>query len=524
LLRVVAVMLFALALAGCGGSSGSSAGSAATAAAVTGAGSATGAITAASIPVSTLSQPVATAGAVGTLQFSSSTYSVEQSAGTVAVTVNRTGGTSGAVSVAYATTNGTAVAGTNYTATSGTLQWADGDAQPQSFSVPVSTTAFSGSKALTVTLSGAVSASLGTPSSATVSIAGSAAASTSGQFGIKVSGNTLVSTVDGSTVELIGTNASGLENGQSESYWTPYANSTLAFWQSLKNYQGSGINAVRLPLNSAYWLGYACGFSASTYQSTVEHVVSMATEAGLYVILDLHWDAPNSICPTGQGGFATAHATAFWTSIADTFKGNPAVIYELFNEPFGDNNSSQWQTYVGSTPAVGSDGTYLANGGNYPTFLAQNNIGGGGFITTNITYPVAGEIQLIQTIRNEGATNVILASPMGWSGYIETWLSTYTTGGNPDPLKQLAASWHVYGYSMGTSYAQALLAAGYPIVITETYGFDAKLDGGTGTAAGYAWARSNNIGYMCWGTLNDWSGQTSLSLASTPPWALCTPQ
>jgi hypothetical protein len=468
--------------------------------------------------------------AVGTLQLSGSAYSVAQSAGTVAVTVDRTGGTSGAVSVEYATTNDTAVAGTNYTATSGTLQWANGDAQSKSFSIPVSTTAFTGTKTLTVTLSGAAGASLGTPSSATVSIAGSAAASptTSGQFGIKVSGNKLVSTVDGSTVELIGTNASGLENGQSQSYWTPYANSTLAFWQSLKNYQGTGINSVRLPLNSAYWLGYACGFSASTYQSTVEHVVSVATQAGLYVILDLHWDAPKingaGVCPMGQSGMPSEdYAPAFWKSVADTFKGNPAVIFELFNEPFGANAAGEWDNWATDPPTPGLSVAYLRSGGNYTPLVQQNNVGGNNaLVTTNITYPVASEISLLQAIRGEGATNVVLASPGGWAGSIDTWLATYNANGNPDPLRQLGATWHDYpGWAGGPAYALAILAAGYPLVITETFGFDANLNAGQGVTSGYAFAQSQDIGYLCWGTINDWSGQTTLSLTSTPPMAGC---
>lgn len=112
--------------------------------------------------------------AVGSLQLSASSYGIGQAAGIVSVTVNRTGGSSGAVSVTYATANGTAVAGTDFTAGSGTLSWASGDAASKSFSVAISNaTPFSGSKAFTVELSGATGgATLGSPSSAGVTIAG----------------------------------------------------------------------------------------------------------------------------------------------------------------------------------------------------------------------------------------------------------------------------------------------------------------------------------------------------------------
>jgi hypothetical protein len=62
--------------------------------------------------------------------------SVAENAGTVTFTVTRTGGTDGAVSVSYATSNLTAVAGSDYVATSGTLNFADGQAT-QTFSVTI---------------------------------------------------------------------------------------------------------------------------------------------------------------------------------------------------------------------------------------------------------------------------------------------------------------------------------------------------------------------------------------------------
>ncbi|MFM2089998.1 MAG: hypothetical protein RLZZ127_487 [Planctomycetota bacterium] len=56
---------------------------------------------------------------------------------TLAVTVTRQGGTAGVVSVQYATTNGTAQAGIDYGAASGTLTWAAGDAASKTFIVTV---------------------------------------------------------------------------------------------------------------------------------------------------------------------------------------------------------------------------------------------------------------------------------------------------------------------------------------------------------------------------------------------------
>lgn len=113
--------------------------------------------------------------AAGSLQLADTAYTVAQSAGSLTVTVNRMGGSSGAVSVAYSTANGTATAGTDYTATTGTLHWADGDASSKTFSVAISNaTPYSGSKTFAVELSDAIGTNLGTPISATVTISGDA--------------------------------------------------------------------------------------------------------------------------------------------------------------------------------------------------------------------------------------------------------------------------------------------------------------------------------------------------------------
>lgn len=66
-------------------------------------------------------------GTAGNLQFTASTIAAIEDVGTLSVTVVRTGGTTGTVSVDYSTANGTAIAGQDYTATSGTLTFSGGE-------------------------------------------------------------------------------------------------------------------------------------------------------------------------------------------------------------------------------------------------------------------------------------------------------------------------------------------------------------------------------------------------------------
>ena len=432
--------------------------------------------------------------------------------------------------------------------TTGTLAWSVDDATAKTFTVPISdTTPFSGSKSFVVSLSNANGgATLGTPSTMTVTITGSAVAATgspTGTFGVRVSGNHFVSTLNGNPIQIVGANISGLENGGSESKWLQFATAGSAFWSQVVNWGGSGINAVRLPLNEASWLNYTCYDSGSgasgsfytaasnggytpdpqsEYQTIVKKAVADATAAGLYVILDLHWGAPDNtngqpLCPIGQPAYADGdHSVTFWKQLADAFNGNPAVMFELFNEPFGTDTYGNWVIQDGSAYAPGPEAMLLYTGGSFNPFDAQDNANGNAMFTTNMTWNVASMMTLLKTIRGEGATNVVLASPIGWAGEIETWLGTYAAGGNPDPLQQLGVAWHVYGYAKGTAPPLAVLSAGYPIVITETYGFDATLNGGQ-NANGYTWAASQGIGYLWWGW-NNWDGGALSENLRQAPW------
>jgi hypothetical protein len=63
----------------------------------------------------------------GRVQFDASTFIVNENVGSASCSVTRTGNTSGAVTVHYATSNGTATAPADYAAVSGSLTFADGE-------------------------------------------------------------------------------------------------------------------------------------------------------------------------------------------------------------------------------------------------------------------------------------------------------------------------------------------------------------------------------------------------------------
>ncbi len=72
----------------------------------------------------------------GTLSFAAPSYTVKEAAGNVVVTVERSGGSDGVVSVKYATADKEATAGKDYTAVSGTLTFADQETS-KTITIPV---------------------------------------------------------------------------------------------------------------------------------------------------------------------------------------------------------------------------------------------------------------------------------------------------------------------------------------------------------------------------------------------------
>ena len=111
------------------------------------------------------------ASVVPAVQFSAATYSVGESARSVSLTVVRTGTTSDAFSVDFATADGTADRRRDYTQTLGTLHFASG-VTTQTLTVFIADDVFpEPAEVFNVTLSNPVGATLGTPGTTAVSIA-----------------------------------------------------------------------------------------------------------------------------------------------------------------------------------------------------------------------------------------------------------------------------------------------------------------------------------------------------------------
>ena len=108
--------------------------------------------------------------APNTLQFSAASYSVLENGGSVTIMVTRSGGSEGAAGVNFATGDGTARAGSDYTPVTGTLMFASGETS-KTFNVSVINDALSEpDETINLTLSNPIGGVLGTLSTAVLTI------------------------------------------------------------------------------------------------------------------------------------------------------------------------------------------------------------------------------------------------------------------------------------------------------------------------------------------------------------------
>lgn len=303
--------------------------------------------------------------------------------------------------------------------------------------------------------------------------------------GLRVSGNHLVNGND-QVVRLVGVNRSGTEYACIQGWGIFDGPSDDA---SLEAIQSWGANAVRVPLNEDCWLGIngvPAAYSGANYQAAISDYVSRITGLGMAAILELHWSAPGTDPATGQSPMPDRdHSVTFWRQVATAYARSSRVVFELFNEPYPDDNQdtdAAWNCWE--------------NGGTCPS----------------LSYTAAGMGELVDAVRGTGASNVILLGGVEYSNSLTGWLSHAPS----DPTGNLAAAWHVYGFnacSDATCFdaVPARVARSVPVVATEI---------GTDTCDAdfmktvMDWLDSRDQSYLAW-TWDTWGTDcSSIALVS----------
>ncbi len=309
---------------------------------------------------------------------------------------------------------------------------------------------------------------------------------------LHVSGNKLVNK-SGLRIVLHGVNRSGTEFMCVQKGGIFDGPSTTASIRVMKSY---GINAVRVPLNEACWNGDSYvkpAAAGAKYRAAVAGYINRLNANGMVAIVDLHWTdgqytGAASACSSAEATCQKpmpdlAGAVPFWRSVAQTFNGNDAVIFDLFNEPYPDqaNHNSVtagWRCWLhGGSDCVG------------------------------ISYPVAGMQTLVNTVRSTGANNVLMLGGLTWSNDLSHWLQYKPV----DPDHNLAASFHSYNFNACSNetcwkHVIAPVMAKVPVIAGEI--------GENDCAGSYvnrltSWMDTMSGSYLAWtwnSDFNCWSG------------------
>ncbi len=250
------------------------------------------------------------------------------------------------------------------------------------------------------------------------------------------------------------------------------------------------VNAVRVPLNEACWNGQSYvkrQYRGPAYRRAVEAYVRLLNRNGLVAILDLHWTdgayaGPASSCSSAQARCEkpmpdAAQSIPFWGSVARAFRGNDAVIFDVFNEPYPQlatgSQAGGWRCWLhgGACPGIG--------------------------------YRVAGMQSLVNAIRLTGARNVIMVSGTLWANDLAQWLRYEPA----DPDRDLVAAWHSYNFTRCSNRScwnrqVAPVIAKVPVVATEIGENDCA---GTYIGPLMKWLDARSTGYLAWAWNDDFA-------------------
>jgi hypothetical protein len=283
--------------------------------------------------------------------------------------------------------------------------------------------------------------------------------------GLHVSGNRILNGL-GQTVYLHGVSRSGTEYACVENTGIFDGPDDAA---SIRAMAAWHINAVRVPLNEDCWLGINTrGLNphsvGAAYQRAIVRYVRLLNRQGMVAILNLHESAPGRLRAASQQPMPDAdHSPAFWTSVAQTFRWNSAVMFDLFDEPFPDNDqdtAAAWTCWK-----LGGPGHRRGSKDRCPDVTyrdAQDH-------DTGITYRAASMQSLVDAVRRTGTRQVLLLDGVQYSDSLSHWLASMPA----DPLHNLAASWHPYNFNACGANpacwnaAIAPLAARLPLVAGE---------------------------------------------------------
>jgi endoglucanase len=186
-------------------------------------------------------------------------------------------------------------------------------------------------------------------------------------------------------VRLRGVNAASLEwTSDGEGHILQTINVAIQDWH---------VNIIRLPLSQDRWFGQAPEQTdgGQSYRALVRQVVDACARQHCYIVLDLHWSDCNAWGQNiGQHSMPDLYSLTFWKACAAAYANNPAVLFDLYNEP----HDVSWDVWL--------NGGWITDKPNGRNQVAE-------------TYQCVGMQAMLDTVRATGAKNVVIAGGLDWA-------------------------------------------------------------------------------------------------------------
>lgn len=260
---------------------------------------------------------------------------------------------------------------------------------------------------------------------------------------LRTSGNRIVDDRSGQPILLRGVNRSGLEYaGPDEQGFLSGASLSRSEIEFIVRQWRCSI--IRLPFNQDFVLRGRLGRSSEEYQQALDQVIYWASAFGAYTLLDLQWLDADRVYGGDRNFVAplpNMDSLELWTTLARRYRDEPAVLFDLFNEPHDRLDDD-------SFPLNREDGTTYAP--------SQRKV------TMAEWQPWARK--LTQAIRAEHPDSLVFIGGTNWA---------YDLRGMPMDIENVVYSTHVYP-NKGNDWPEAFgnLSQAAPVFAGEFGGND----------------------------------------------------